>query len=188
MGDSARNNLVDASPPLQLEVTLNPVGQDDSILSNHENESDLSIELTDLLQGEHRSAKPHQSSQQRRLQDLPDQLEELSKYSGPQMKVDFEQQFLVVGSEISKREALFASFDELFTDRAELQCIIEQLESRSMMESAPKKDKMEQKRKQVLLLEPNSFSSLALKTQLQMFGVESDTVFKADLAMELIHK
>lgn len=59
-------------------------------MSNHENESDLSIELTDLLQGERHSEKPHQSSQQRRLQDLPDQLEE-AKYSGPQMKVDFEQ-------------------------------------------------------------------------------------------------
>ena len=184
MHDSARNNLVEVSSPIQLEVTLNPVGQDDSIMSNHENESDLSIELTDLLQGERHSEKPHQSSQQRRLQDLPDQLEE-AKYSGPQMKVDFEQQFLVVTSEISKRDALLSSFDELFTDRADLQCLIEQLESRSMMEDGTKKKK-EEKRKQVLLLEPNSFSSLALRSQLQMFGVESDTVFKADQAMELL--
>ena len=148
-------------------------------MSNHENESDLSIELTDLLQGECHSAKPHQSSQHRRLQDFPEQLEEDAKYSGPQMKVDFEQQFLVVGSEISKRDALLSSFEELFTDRADLQCLIEQLESRSLMEDGTKKKK-EEKRKQVLLLEPNSFSSLALRSQLQMFGVESDTVFKAD--------
>ena len=43
-------------------------------------------------------------------------------------------------------------------------------------------------RKKVLIIEQDSFSSLAIHTGFQMFGIDSDIAFRAKFALELVSK
>ena len=43
-------------------------------------------------------------------------------------------------------------------------------------------------RKKVLIIEQDSFSSLAIRTGFQMFGIDCDIAFRAKFALELVCK
>ena len=40
----------------------------------------------------------------------------------------------------------------------------------------------------MLLLEQDTFSNIAIKTQFQMYGIECDTAFRAKFALQLIRQ
>lgn len=98
------------------------------------------------------------------------------------MRVDLSQQILIVGTDPIINCTL-ESNDVMFSFAADSENLLAQLVQASEEIKKPEDRNL---CKKALVIDPNSFSCLALRTQLQMFGIESQIAYKADTAIQLI--